>query len=227
MVHCSDAARRYDPQPSVTIGAVDVVGGTGFRCRVVRDSIDHPAPRDRPAARVASGDLQSTVSGGSSDELRRLAESFNDMVRKIRERDTRTAERKAEIGKRPRTGRPHRGTLARHDGTRLGFYSAARLEFASALREPIHRSHPGIRQRGNYRQGTRRARSPRGPVRDPALTHSRGRAGVQRGFPRSYCAAVSGTRTASIAISKRWYRICSITSRCAAMWSTSAMSRNA
>ena len=49
------------------------------------------------AARVAGGDLQSTVSGGSSDELRRLAESFNDMVRKIRERDSALRREKQEL----------------------------------------------------------------------------------------------------------------------------------
>lgn len=48
-------------------------------------------------ARVASGDLQSTVSGGSTDELQRLAESFNDMVRKIRARDSALRREKQEL----------------------------------------------------------------------------------------------------------------------------------
>lgn len=49
------------------------------------------------AARVASGDLQSTISGGTAEELRRLAVAFNDMVRKIRERDTALRHEKQEL----------------------------------------------------------------------------------------------------------------------------------
>ena len=49
------------------------------------------------AARVAGGDLQSTISGGPADELRRLAEAFNDMVRKIRARDGALRREKQEL----------------------------------------------------------------------------------------------------------------------------------
>lgn len=48
-------------------------------------------------ARVAGGDLQSSVSGGSSDELRRLATSFNDMIGKIRDRDSALRREKHEL----------------------------------------------------------------------------------------------------------------------------------
>jgi NtrC-family two-component system sensor histidine kinase KinB len=87
MFHASDLARELSRRSIVSMLAIGIGAvGTGLGFSLVLSTlIVRPVRRIMDAAqRVSDGDYDISVTVGASDELGRLAEGFNDMVRKLK-----------------------------------------------------------------------------------------------------------------------------------------------